>query len=103
MAQFDLDKREVLGETGFPWGGCFRETTKLCGTENEQTKYLSVLHTYAMKSGLEYWFFSAFDENWKGHDEGSVGNKWGMWKSDRSPHDIIRHVENIVPVENGWN
>lgn len=103
LAQFDLDKREVLGETGFPWGGCFRETTKLCGTENEQTKYLSVLHTYAMKSGLEYWFFSAFDENWKGHDEGSVGNKWGMWKSDRSPHDIIRHVENIVPVENGWN
>jgi exo-beta-1,3-glucanase (GH17 family) len=92
MKAYGIRKGERLGETGYPWA----EQNRLAqGSEAAQALYLKDLDAYAASVGLEYWFFEAFDENWKTL-EGPVGVSWGMWKADRTPHAVITGIAQLI-------
>jgi len=93
MKAYGIAKGERLGETGYPWA---RQNGAAQGTEAAQAQYLKDLDAYAASVGLEYWFFEAFDENWK-TAEGPVGVSWGMWKADRTPHAVITNIARLIP------
>jgi hypothetical protein len=65
--------------------------------------YLKGLSAYSASAGLEYWFFEAFDENWKSA-EGPAGGKWGMWAADRTapPHQVIASIAMLISPQDEW-
>ena len=100
MKLLGVSKPELLAETGFPWG---EKQGMAQGSEDNQAKYLHDLNQYSLKVNLNYWFFEAFDEAWKGK-EGPVGGKWGMFTAVRTapPHKIISSINTLVPSAEGW-
>jgi exo-beta-1,3-glucanase (GH17 family) len=80
MKMYAAGKREVLGETGWPWA---IQDGAAVGSEANQAQYLLDIDRYSASVGLEYWMFEAFDESWK-NEEGPVGGRWGLWPADRS-------------------
>ncbi len=93
MKAYGIAKGERLGETGYPWA---QQNGAAQGTEAAQAQYLKDLDTYAASVDLDYWFFEAFDENWK-TTEGPVGVSWGIWKADRTPHAVVTNIAQLIP------
>jgi exo-beta-1,3-glucanase (GH17 family) len=94
LAKAGVNKPMILAETGYPWGA----TQGLAvGSEANQAQYLKDLHAYCMSVGLIYFFFEGFDEPWKAGMEGGVGDKWGLWKADRTPHLVIQNISQLIP------
>jgi exo-beta-1,3-glucanase (GH17 family) len=79
MRRYRIDKRQVLGETGWPWA---IQNGEALGSEANQAQYFRDLSHLSTQIGLEVWAFEAFDQRWK-NDEGPVGGKWGLWPADR--------------------
>jgi exo-beta-1,3-glucanase (GH17 family) len=99
MQSYAVSKPEVLAETGYPWGAT---TGAAVGSEANQARYLKDLNAYSVRTGLTYFFFEAFDENWKGA-EGPVGSKWGMWNPARTtPHLVISTLDTLIPAQDKW-
>jgi exo-beta-1,3-glucanase (GH17 family) len=75
-------KTMILGETGWPSGGPVRGAAVPSG-EN-QRKYLSQFVAMAALNNINYFYFEAFDEEWKatGTSESEVGRHWGLYTSD---------------------
>jgi exo-beta-1,3-glucanase (GH17 family) len=71
-------KRMII-ETGWPSGG---QTVGLAvpGFEN-QARYVSDFISWAHTNNLEYFYFEAFNEDWKRSVEGPCGACWGAWDS----------------------
>jgi exo-beta-1,3-glucanase (GH17 family) len=100
MKEYGIVKPERLGETGYPWA---INNGPAQGSEPNQAQYLKDLDAYSVSVGLEYWFFEAFDENWK-NTEGPAGGKWGMWTPDRAapPHPIVSTIATLIPQQDQW-
>ena len=45
-------------------------------------KYFINANNWAIKEGVELYYFSSFDESWKVHHEGDVGQRWGIWNKN---------------------
>jgi exo-beta-1,3-glucanase (GH17 family) len=80
MKKYGVAKREVLGETGWPWS---IGNGAAVGSEANQAQYLRDINRYSATVGLEFWVFEAFDESWK-NEEGPVGGAWGLWPANRN-------------------
>ncbi len=74
-------KRIVIGETGWPSTG--RQRADAVPGRVEQVRYFSLFKALAEKHGFEYNVIEAFDQQWKSHQEGSVGAAWGLFTPDR--------------------
>ena len=106
MKRYGVAKREVLGETGWPWALQHGEAV---GSEANQAQYLRDINRYSAVVGLEYWVFEAFDESWK-NEEGPVGGAWGLWPANRSMpgHQVIAglpippRVASLIPATDMW-
>ncbi|MEO1716253.1 MAG: glycosyl hydrolase family 17 protein [Planctomycetota bacterium] len=54
--------------------------------EREQELFFRTYTAWADEAGLPYFYFSAFDENWKGGPSPTeVEKHWGLYFSDRTP------------------
>ncbi len=84
------DRRLVIGETGWPSAGA--DNGLAIPDPVHQRRFLTGLVEWARSRGVEYLFFSAFDEPWKAAIEGTVGGNWGLFNSDRSMKTEIRRV-----------
>jgi hypothetical protein len=92
--------RVVIGETGWPSaGGNGLQAGASQGSEGNQAAFLREFTALADKAGIEYFLFSAYDEEWK-WTEGFVtvpavaslddrtlagrfaGSSWGIFRSD---------------------
>jgi len=71
--------RRIIIETGWPTGGQTRWSA-VPSPENA-ARYLGDFMKWARKSGVEYFYFEAFDEQWKASREGPCGSCWGLWDS----------------------
>lgn len=54
--------------------------------ERQQELFYRAFTSWAHDVEQAYFYFSAFDENWKGGDDpAEVEKHWGLWRADRSP------------------
>lgn len=70
-------KRVVISETGWPSAGA-----ALGGAvPSEENALLYFLNTvkWTQDAGIDVFYFSAFDEEWKATHEGDRGVYWGLW------------------------
>src|SRR6266567_3088924 len=73
------DKQIVIGETGWPSAGPPYRAAVPSATN--QARYLREFLNWAQAKGVQYFYFDAFDEDWKVHEEG-VGTHWGLYQQD---------------------
>jgi exo-beta-1,3-glucanase (GH17 family) len=72
-------KHVVIGETGWPSAGPPYEAA-VPGAEN-QARYLRAFIDWAQIHRVQYFYFDAFDEDWKVNESG-VGTHWGLYQQD---------------------
>ena len=72
-------KPVVIGETGWPSAGPALDLA-VPSPEN-QSRFAQEFIALARDKGIEYYYFSAFDELWK--SEGGVGPYWGIFNAER--------------------
>ena len=77
------DKRVIISETGWPTaGGAFYGAES--SLEGALDYFLRAME-WASEEDVEMFYFSSFDEAWKGASEageGAVGAHWGLWDED---------------------
>lgn len=77
------DKPVIIGETGWPSAGRIRRGA-IPSPANE-ARYLRRFLKTAEQNGYTYYIMEAFDQRWKGKDEGSAGAYWGVYDDERRP------------------
>ncbi len=75
-------KRLFIGEFGWPSGG-YNNKSAMPSVEN-QARLIVDFIDIAKNNRWNYNIVEAFDQPWKGLDEGSVGPYWGIFKADRT-------------------
>ena len=73
-------KRVIVSETGWPSQGTAEREAE--PSPGNAMQYLLNTLTWAEREGIELFYFSAFDEDWKVDAEGDVGAFWGIWDKD---------------------
>ena len=73
-------KPVIISETGWPSDG---ESTENADPSNiNAMKYFINVNHWANKENIQLFYFSSFDESWKIHHEGDVGQRWGIWNEN---------------------
>ncbi|SDC80861.1 glycoside/pentoside/hexuronide:cation symporter, GPH family [Algoriphagus faecimaris] len=75
-------KEVIITETGWPDSGEAMHAA-LPSPENAM-KYLTASNEWAQNEGIALFNFSSFDEPWKVHHEGEVGQSWGIWNKNET-------------------
>ena len=75
------NKKITIGETGWPSHG-YNKNGAVPSLKN-QAIAISNFIALAKEKNWSYNIVEAFDQPWKGYDEGNVGQYWGMFTSDR--------------------
>ncbi|MFN2260802.1 MAG: MFS transporter [Psychroflexus sp.] len=70
-------KPVIISETGWPSDG--ESTENANPSDVNAMKYFINTQNWAQKENIEVFYFSSFDESWKIHHEGDVGQRWGIW------------------------
>jgi exo-beta-1,3-glucanase (GH17 family) len=73
-------KKVIISETGWPSVGT--ATGAAIPSYVNAIRYFLNTYQWAQQEGIEIFYFSSFDENWKVADEGDVGAYWGLWDKD---------------------
>jgi exo-beta-1,3-glucanase (GH17 family) len=73
-------KKVIISETGWPNVGS--PTHGAIPSQMNAMRYFLNTYQWAEEEGIEIFYFSSFDENWKVGDEGDVGAYWGIWDKD---------------------
>ncbi len=85
--QISPGKEIILTESG--WPSCGNN-----GSSAQQSFYLGSFTTFATALDVQYFWFEAYDEQWKSAYEGEAGACWGLWddlwKSERRHRQSIR-------------
>jgi len=76
-------KRVIISETGWPNIGT--ATGGSIPSSENAIKYFVDTCQWAEADGIEFFYFSSFDETWKVDAEGDVGAYWGLWDKDGNP------------------
>ncbi|MCK6475545.1 MAG: hypothetical protein L6Q35_01800 [Phycisphaerales bacterium] len=62
--------------------------------EQDQEVFFRSLRDWAVEARQPYFWFAAFDENWKGGPEPSeVEKHWGVYRTDRTPKLVFRNYK----------
>ena len=70
-------KPVVISETGWPSDG--ESTEDAVPSDLNAMKYFINVNHWANQEDIKLFYFSSFDESWKIHHEGDVGQRWGIW------------------------
>ena len=70
-------KPVIISETGWPSDG--ESTENAQPSEFNAMKYFINVNNWARMDEIKIFYFSSFDEAWKIHHEGDVGQTWGIW------------------------
>ncbi len=70
-------KPVLITETGWPNNG--DSTGGATPSMNNAMQYFTNVNNWSQKHGIDLFYFSSFDESWKVHHEGDVGQSWGIW------------------------
>jgi glycoside/pentoside/hexuronide:cation symporter, GPH family len=78
--KFSKDKKIIITETGWPSQG--KPVHQAVPSLVNVMKYFIDLNNWSKMQDIEIFYFSSFDEAWKVHHEGDVGQRWGIWNED---------------------
>jgi len=70
-------KPVIVTETGWPNKG--DNTNGAIPSESNAMKYFINANEWSDQQNIDMFYFSSFDESWKVHHEGDVGERWGIW------------------------
>lgn len=87
----------TIGEFGWPSQG-YNNQGAVASPEN-QAMIIRRFLGMAKKEGFSYNIMEAFDQPWKGVDEGSVGQYWGIFDAHRN---LKFEMQGVVLVEPFW-
>lgn len=87
----------TIGEFGWPSQG-YNNQGAVASPEN-QAMIIRRFLGMAKKEGFSYNIMEAFDQPWKGVDEGNVGQYWGIFDANRK---LKFEMQGIVLVEPFW-
>jgi len=73
-------KPVIIFETGWPSYG--ESTENAQPSEFNTMKYFINVNNWARMEEIKIFYFSSFDEAWKIHHEGDVGQTWGIWNEN---------------------
>ena len=73
-------KQVIISETGWPDQGS-PERDSMPSYQNAIRYFVDSYH-WAQEEGIDLFYFSSFDEDWKVADEGDVGAYWGILDKD---------------------
>ena len=76
------NRKIVIGETGWPSHG-YNNRSAIPSLKNQAMAIRGFVNL-ANEHGWHYNIIEAFDQQWKGYDEGNVGQYWGIFTSDRA-------------------
>jgi GPH family glycoside/pentoside/hexuronide:cation symporter len=80
LQKYSNGKKVIISETGWPNQGTNVESA--VPSEENAIKYFINSVQWAEKQSVEMFYFSSFDESWKVHQEGDVGERWGIWNKN---------------------
>ena len=75
-------KDVIITETGWPDKG--ESNSNAEPSQDNAMKYFINANNWAKQEGIEMFYFSSFDESWKLHHEGDVGQRWGIWDKNEN-------------------
>ncbi|GMQ23819.1 hypothetical protein Aoki45_05010 [Algoriphagus sp. oki45] len=75
-------KEVIITETGWPDSG--ESMHSATPSPENAMKYLIASIEWAKKEKIALFTFSSFDEPWKVHHEGEVGQSWGIWDKNEN-------------------
>ena len=70
-------KPVIITETGWPNQG--DNTKDAAPSSVNAMKYFINVNNWVQNEDVKMFYFSSFDESWKVHHEGDVGQRWGIW------------------------
>ncbi len=73
-------KPVIITETGWPNKG--ESTDGADPSDNNAMKYFINAIEWSNENNIKMFYFSSFDESWKVHHEGDVGERWGIWNKN---------------------
>ena len=79
-------KSVIITETGWPSEG--DQTNDAEATQENAIKYFVNVNNWASEQEVKLYYFSSFDESWKIHHEGDVGQRWGIWDKNEKLKNI---------------
>lgn len=86
-------KRVIVTETGWPSEG--KAVNQADPSKINVMKYFSDINNWSQKQEVEVFYFSSFDEAWKVHHEGDVGQRWGIWDKNEN----LKYTEEKTTIE----
>ncbi|MBU3912466.1 MAG: hypothetical protein KKE50_00075 [Nanoarchaeota archaeon] len=92
------DKKVMIGETGWPSRG--KAMRGAVPSEENQKKFFKEFTGLAKKEKVPYFYFEAFDEDWKNKFEGEAGAYWGVLQSSGKLKPLFLELFNRE-VKNG--
>jgi exo-beta-1,3-glucanase (GH17 family) len=93
-------KEVIVSETGWPSAGD-TIADALPSSENASF-YFENFISWARAEGVAYFFFEAFNENWKSADEDLQGANWGLWTEDGTLKPGMQAVFDGETVPDNW-
>ncbi len=87
-------KRIVLTEFGWPTQG--ESLGEAHASPENAARYLREVIPLLEQAGIEYYYFSIWDEKWKVGPEGNVGAHWGLFTSNG---EVKSEFESLLPSE----
>jgi len=77
------DKPIVIGEAGWPSQG--RAYGSAEASLANEAYFIRNFVQLALNKGYDYYIIEAYDQPWKGRNEGQVGAYWGLFNADGAP------------------
>jgi exo-beta-1,3-glucanase (GH17 family) len=93
-------KEVLVSETGWPSAGT-TIADAVTSLENAAS-YFQNFVSWARAEGVDYFYFEAFDEDWKSAYEGPQGAHWGLWTKDGLLKPGMQAVFDGETVADNW-
>jgi exo-beta-1,3-glucanase (GH17 family)/cellulose synthase/poly-beta-1,6-N-acetylglucosamine synthase-like glycosyltransferase len=77
------DKPVIIGEAGWPSEGRTKRFAE--PSIANEAYFMRAFVQLAMEKGYDYYLLEAYDQPWKGGNEGSVGASWGLYDAQGNP------------------
>ncbi|HEX4079993.1 MAG TPA: glycosyltransferase [Rhizomicrobium sp.] len=77
------DKPIVIGESGWPSAGRAHKGAE--ASPANQAWFIRNFVQLALEKGYDYYLVEAYDQPWKGRQEGAVGAYWGLFDANGTP------------------